>query len=79
VLFPTDEKVLLGQDGGLAAIEEAGEDVWQLDVRWSKGGAANKLGAEDIAGTAKNVEVFGMAEMPASLPLLSPSLPLFAI
>ena len=55
-------------------MEEAGDDVWQLDVRCRIGGGANRLALEVIAGTAKNEEVPGKAR--ASLPLQPPWLSL---
>ena len=73
---------LWGPDGGLAAMDDAGEDVWQLAVRSRGGGGANKLVLGAITGTAKKQEVSGKATGPrASLslpPLSSPSLPLSA-
>ena len=75
---PPPDDVAVGPSGGLA-IEDAGDDVWQLNVRSRRGGGANML----ELGTAKNEEVSGKArETRASLPLppprSSPSLPLSA-
>ena len=59
---------------GLAAMEEAGDDVWQLSVRCRVGGGTKRLEPEAMVGTAQKGDACCRAG--DATPLSSASLPL---